>query len=117
MKNKTQRRIHKFFFSHYFGFVFFRKISSEGMRQPTIHKMREKKIIEEKLRKSKGYSTVSLEIFICFFKLFLFKYKIITLSVMQDSSHLTIILCSSVIIIVISHKYTKLFEKTKLTII
>jgi hypothetical protein len=46
---------------------------------------------------------VSLEIFICFFKLFLFKYKI-TLSVMQDSSHLTIILCSSVIKIVISQK-------------
>jgi hypothetical protein len=39
----------------------------------------------------------------CFFKLFLFKYKI-TLSVMQDSSHLTIILCSSVIKIVISQK-------------
>jgi pyruvate formate-lyase activating enzyme-like uncharacterized protein len=38
------------------------------------------------------------------FKLFLFKYKITTLSVMQDSSHLTIILCSSVIKIVISQK-------------
>jgi hypothetical protein len=25
MKNKTQRRIHKYFFSHYFYFVFFRK--------------------------------------------------------------------------------------------
>jgi hypothetical protein len=25
MKNKTQRRIHKYFFSHYFCFVFFRK--------------------------------------------------------------------------------------------
>jgi hypothetical protein len=25
MKNKTQRRIHKYFFSHYFRFVFFRK--------------------------------------------------------------------------------------------
>jgi hypothetical protein len=35
--------------------------------------------------------------------LFLFKYKI-TLSVMQDSSHLTVILCSSVIKIVISQK-------------
>jgi hypothetical protein len=46
---------------------------------------------------------VSLEVFICFFKLFLFKYKI-TLSVMQDSNHLTIILCSSVIKIVISQK-------------
>jgi hypothetical protein len=46
---------------------------------------------------------VSLEIFICFFELFLFKYKI-TLSVMQDSSHLTIILCSSVIKIVIRQK-------------
>jgi pyruvate formate-lyase activating enzyme-like uncharacterized protein len=39
-----------------------------------------------------------------FFTLFLFKYKITTLSVMQDSSHLTIILCSSVIKIVISQK-------------
>jgi hypothetical protein len=43
------------------------------------------------------------QVFICFFKLFLFKYKI-TLSVMQDSSHLTIILCPSVIKIVISQK-------------
>jgi hypothetical protein len=51
----------------------------------------------------KCHLNVSLEIFICFFKLFLFKYKI-TLSVMQDSSHLTIILCSSVIKIVISQK-------------
>jgi hypothetical protein len=34
MKNKTQRRIQKYFLSHYFCFVFFRKISSEGMRQP-----------------------------------------------------------------------------------
>jgi hypothetical protein len=25
MENKTQRRIHKYFFSHYFCFVFFRK--------------------------------------------------------------------------------------------
>jgi hypothetical protein len=37
----------------------------------------------------KCHLNVSLEIFICFFKLFLFKYKI-KLSVMQDSSHLTI---------------------------
>jgi hypothetical protein len=51
----------------------------------------------------KCHLNVSLEVFICFFKLFLFKYKI-TLSVMQDSSHLTIILCSSVIKIVISQK-------------
>jgi hypothetical protein len=51
----------------------------------------------------KCHLNVSLEILICFFKLFLFKYKI-TLSVMQDSSHLTIILCSSVIKIVISQK-------------
>jgi hypothetical protein len=47
-----------------------------------------------------GHLNVSLEIF----KLFLFKYKITTLSVMQNSSHLTIILCSSVIKIVISQK-------------
>jgi hypothetical protein len=52
----------------------------------------------------KCHLNVSLEIFICFFKLFLFKYKITTLSVMQDSSHLTIILCSSIIKIVISQK-------------
>jgi hypothetical protein len=51
----------------------------------------------------KCHLKVSLEVFICFFKLFLFKYKI-TLSVMQDSSHLIIILCSSVIKIVISQK-------------
>jgi hypothetical protein len=51
----------------------------------------------------KCHLNVSLEIFICFLKLFLFKYKI-TLSVMQDSSHLTIILCSSVIKIVIRQK-------------
>jgi hypothetical protein len=51
----------------------------------------------------KCHLNVSLEIFICFLKLFLFKYKI-TLSVMQDRSHLTIILCSSVIKIVISQK-------------
>jgi hypothetical protein len=51
----------------------------------------------------KYHLNVSLEIFICFFKLFLFKYKI-TLSVMQDSSHLTITLCSSVIKIVIRQK-------------
>jgi hypothetical protein len=41
-KNKTQRRIHKYFFSHYFCFIFFRKSSPEGMRQPTIHQMRKK---------------------------------------------------------------------------
>jgi hypothetical protein len=51
----------------------------------------------------KCHLNVSLEIFICFFKLFLLKNKI-TLSVMQDSSHLTIILCSSVIKIVIRQK-------------
>jgi hypothetical protein len=51
----------------------------------------------------KCHLNVSLEIFICFFELFLFKYKI-TLSVMQDSSDLTIILCSSVIKIVICQK-------------
>jgi hypothetical protein len=49
----------------------------------------------------KCHPNVSLEIFICFFKLCLFKYKITTLPVMQDSSHLTIILYSSVIKIVI----------------
>jgi hypothetical protein len=43
MNNKTQRRIHKYFFSHYFCFVFFAKITSEGMWQPTIHQMRERK--------------------------------------------------------------------------
>jgi hypothetical protein len=32
------------------------KILSEGMRQPTIHQMREKKIIEEKSRKSKRFN-------------------------------------------------------------
>jgi hypothetical protein len=52
----------------------------------------------------KCHPNVSLEIFI-FFKLFLFKYKITTLPVMQYSSHLTIILCSSVIKIVISEKF------------
>jgi hypothetical protein len=52
----------------------------------------------------KCHPNVSLEIFICFFKLFLFKYKITILPVMQDSSHLTIILYSSVIKIVISQK-------------
>jgi hypothetical protein len=31
------------------------------MRQPTIHQMREKKIIEEKSRKSKGYNMMALE--------------------------------------------------------
>jgi hypothetical protein len=51
----------------------------------------------------KCHLNVSLEVFISIFKLFLFKYKI-TLSVMQDSSHLTIILCSRVIKIVISQK-------------
>jgi hypothetical protein len=51
----------------------------------------------------KCHLNVSLEIFNCFFELFLFNYKI-TLSVMQDSSHLTIILCSSVIKIVIRQK-------------
>jgi hypothetical protein len=52
----------------------------------------------------KCHLNASLEIFICFFKLFLLKNKI-TLSVMQDSSHLTIILlCSSVRKIVIRQK-------------
>jgi hypothetical protein len=50
--------------------------------------------------------TSAREIFICFFKLFFYlsTYKITTLPVMQDSSHLTIILYSSVIKIVISQK-------------
>jgi hypothetical protein len=52
----------------------------------------------------KCHPNVNLEIFIWFFKLFLFKYKITTLPVVQDSSHLTIILYSSVIKIVISQK-------------
>jgi hypothetical protein len=52
----------------------------------------------------KCHPNVSLDIFICFLKLFLFKYKITTLPVMQDSSHLTIIVYSSVIKIVISQK-------------
>jgi hypothetical protein len=30
MNNKTQRRIHKYFFSHYFCFVFFRKNNIPG---------------------------------------------------------------------------------------
>jgi hypothetical protein len=30
MKNKTQRRIHKYFFSHYFCFEFFRKNNIRG---------------------------------------------------------------------------------------
>jgi hypothetical protein len=30
MKNKTQGRIHKYFFSHYFCFVFFRKNFIQG---------------------------------------------------------------------------------------
>jgi hypothetical protein len=30
MNNKTQRRIHKYFFSHYFCFVFFRKNNIRG---------------------------------------------------------------------------------------
>jgi hypothetical protein len=56
MKNKTQRRIHKYFFLIIFVSYFSAKITSEGMRQPTIHQMREKKkIIEEKSRKSKSY--------------------------------------------------------------
>jgi hypothetical protein len=58
----------------------------------------------------KCHLNVSLEVFICFFNLFLFKYKI-TLLVMQDSSHLTIILCSSVIKIVISQKQKFFFFK------
>jgi hypothetical protein len=58
----------------------------------------------------KCYPNVSLEIFI-FFKLFLFKYKITTLPVMQYSSHLTIILYSSVIKIVISSQKQKFNRK------
>jgi hypothetical protein len=30
MNNKTQRRIHKYFFSHYFCFVFFRENNIRG---------------------------------------------------------------------------------------
>jgi hypothetical protein len=32
------------------------------MRQPTIHQMREKKIIEERSRKSKGYNILLKEL-------------------------------------------------------
>jgi hypothetical protein len=52
-----------------------------------------------------------------FLNFFLFKYKIITLPVMQDSSHLTIILYSSVIKIVISQKTKNLIEKIIIIII
>jgi hypothetical protein len=51
----------------------------------------------------KCHLNVSLKFSSAFLNFFLFKYKI-TLSVMQDTSHLTIILCSSVIKIVISQK-------------
>jgi hypothetical protein len=65
----------------------------------------------------KCHPNVSLEIFICFFKLFLFKYKITTLPVMQDSSHLTIILYSRVIKIVITISQKQKFNRKIIIII
>jgi hypothetical protein len=48
MKNKIQRRIHKYFFFIIFVSYFSAKITFERMRQPTIHQMREESFIEEK---------------------------------------------------------------------
>jgi hypothetical protein len=48
MNNKTQRRIHKCFFSHYFCFVFFRKNNIRGNAATNnTPNEGEKKIIEE----------------------------------------------------------------------
>jgi hypothetical protein len=55
--NKTQRRVNKHFFSHYFS----AKISSQGMRQPTIHQIREESFLEEEPRKSKRFNTGPFE--------------------------------------------------------
>jgi hypothetical protein len=55
MNNKTQRRIRKYFFSHYFCFVFFRKNNIRG-NAATNNTPKEGKKIEENSRKSKGYS-------------------------------------------------------------
>jgi hypothetical protein len=55
MNNKTQRRIRKYFFSHYFCFVFFRKNNIRGNAATNNTPNEGKKIIEEKSRKSKGY--------------------------------------------------------------
>jgi hypothetical protein len=59
MKNKTQRRIHKYFFSHYFYFVFFRKNNIRGSAATNNTPNEEKKIIEEKSGKSKGYNIIN----------------------------------------------------------
>jgi hypothetical protein len=62
--NKTQRRIHKHFFSYYFCFVFFRKKnSSEEKRQPTIHQIREQSCLEEESSKWKRFSTYNLKVY------------------------------------------------------
>jgi uncharacterized protein (UPF0333 family) len=57
MNNKTQRKIHKYFFSHYFCFVFFRKNNIRGNAATNNTPNDEKKNIEERSRKSKGYNT------------------------------------------------------------
>jgi hypothetical protein len=58
MNNKTQRRIHKYFFSHYFCFVFFRKNNIRGNAATNnTPNEGENKIIQEKSRKSKSYNT------------------------------------------------------------
>jgi hypothetical protein len=57
MKNKTQRRIHKYFFLIIFVSYFSAKITSEGMRQPTTQQMREKK---KSSRKSQGSRKVTI---------------------------------------------------------
>jgi hypothetical protein len=59
MNNKTQRRIRKYFFSHYFCFVFFRKNNIRGNAATNNTPNEGKKIIEEKSRKSKGYNIKS----------------------------------------------------------
>jgi hypothetical protein len=56
MKNKTRRRIHKYFYLIIFISYFSAKIPSEGMPQPTIHQMREESFIEEKSRKTKRFN-------------------------------------------------------------
>jgi hypothetical protein len=57
--NKTQRRINKYIFSHYFVSYFSAKISSEGKRQPTIHQTGAESYIDEE-RKSQGNRNVSM---------------------------------------------------------
>jgi hypothetical protein len=57
--NKTQRKINKYFFSHYFVSYFSAKISSEGKRQPTIYQTDAESYIDEE-RKSQGNRNVSM---------------------------------------------------------